>query len=93
MTIPANDWLTTAPCKALGPRPFFTPTRYGHKGADVYPPEAVAACAGCRHRAPCLEDALRAPRDWDLGYRAGMTAVEREKVRADRNKARRRGAA
>lgn len=74
-------WLDTAPCKQIGPDPFFTPTGRDRYGRTTYAAAAVAACAGCEHIEPCLADALRAPRDLDEGWRAGMTAEARDKLR------------
>ena len=65
-------WHTTAPC--LGHHRDF----YGHDQASQ--DRAKAICAGCDHRAACLDEALSLPISHDQGVRAGLTDDQRRRM-------------
>lgn len=81
MTTDPLAWLHDPPCRALPVETFFAVIGRDRHGREVYPPAAVACCAGCPHVDPCLDEALRAPREWDQGYRAGCGPEVRARMR------------
>ncbi|MGW4663229.1 WhiB family transcriptional regulator [Streptosporangium sandarakinum] len=77
-----SDWRHRAACKDLDPELFFT---HGRKQ-----PQVREACRVCPSLIPCTFDALRSG---GPGYQAGLTGVERERIRAWDRRQRRRLAA
>ena len=66
-----TDWRSRAACKDVDPDKFFSVGRPFR--------EAIQACSDCRVVVPCFFDALRGSGD---GYQAGMTRIDRARIRA-----------
>jgi WhiB family redox-sensing transcriptional regulator len=69
----ASDWRQHGNCAKGDPDRFFTE---GQVSKDVQ-----EACRTCPVLVPCTFDALRPTSGRDLGYRAGMTSTQRNRVR------------
>lgn len=65
-----RDWRLDGACLPLDPDVFFSEGRPFR--------EAKAACAACPVIIPCTFDSLRVS---GIGYQAGMTGTERDRVR------------
>jgi len=76
------DWRQRSACKDVDPDLFFQET-----GRPSQRLEAI--CRSCVVLLPCTFDALKTPR---LGYQAGLTKVERDRVRRWDRSARERAA-
>lgn len=77
-----DDWRAAAACRSLPTAAFF-PTE---KGPTVVAPEVEAACRRCPVAAECLDEVLAWTDEADWGWRAGMAAAERRKLRARRRR-------
>lgn len=78
----AHDWHADAACRGMDPALFFPDA----KGPTVVAPEVEAACRRCPVKAECLDEVLAWTDEADWGWRAGLTAAERRKLRARRRK-------
>lgn len=83
--IDQNAWRRRAACVGRPPEMFFPPR--GHKEMVA---AAVAVCAGCPVREPCLEAHLSPP--WP-GICGGLTPNQRRTLARERRRAAERGAA
>jgi WhiB family redox-sensing transcriptional regulator len=80
---PTVHWRQRAACARPGVDPeWFYPAKRTGGG------RAKRVCAGCRVQAECLADALAAPQLLDLGIRAGLTELERRRLRSPRGRTR-----
>lgn len=80
----APSWRDEAACKGVGPEPFFPPG--DGVNYSMYA-EARSYCNVCPVIHECLEDAL-AMRWRDEGFRAGLTARQRDEMRRARSRLR-----
>jgi WhiB family redox-sensing transcriptional regulator len=79
-------WWQEAACRGASPSLFYATHRADHSG------EALAICATCPVREPCLASALReeAHTAFVYGVRGGLTASQRQAIVCQRKRSARR---
>lgn len=75
------DWRQSAACRSMAPAVFY-PEKTDAAGRS----KALAICARCTVRDACLDEALTQSVHLDQGIRAGLSAIERRRMRAKRRR-------
>lgn len=73
------SWNDLAECRTADLNLFYTNTPTSRNAA-------LGVCSRCTVKEECLTDALRCPKDEDLGVRGGMTARQRRLLRREQAK-------
>lgn len=87
----SRDWIDQAACNGMDPELFFpedlqTRSRRDQESARQIQTQALLICAGCPVRQRCLEYGMND----EYGIFGGMTATQRELLRAKRDQYKRR---